>query len=91
MFVENFILNDIILFYLYFIVYFVIPMMFWVNVLLMCYIVIEPYYVLADGTANFIIYFNHSIVTRPDCSIITSLTIMTRTNKMGFNNLMIGK
>ena len=38
-------------------------MMLWVDILLRSYVVIEPYYVLADGTANFIIYFNNYVVT----------------------------
>ena len=60
--VENCIL-DIILFF-YFIIYFAIPMMLWVDMLLRSYVVIEPYYVLEDGTANSIVYFiNHVIVT----------------------------
>ena len=69
--VENFIFNDIILFHFYFIIYFVIPIMLWTDMLLRSYVVIEPYYVLANGTANFIIYFNNYvnvtdvIVTRP--------------------------
>ena len=46
--------------------------MLWVDMLLRSYVVIEPYYVLVDGTANFIVYFNNNvivtdvIVTRPD-------------------------
>ena len=46
--------------------------MLWVDMLLRSYVVIEPCYVLADGTANIIIYFNNYvivtdvIVTRPD-------------------------
>ena len=46
--------------------------MFWIDMLLRSSVVNEPYYVLADGTANFIIYFNNYvivtdvIVTRPD-------------------------
>ena len=50
--VENVILNDIILFS-----YFVILMMLWVDMLLRSYVIIEPHYVLEDGTANFITYF----------------------------------
>ena len=49
--VENFILNDIILFY-----YFVIPMMLWVSVLLRSYVVIEPHCVLAYGTAILLLF-----------------------------------
>ena len=52
--VENFILNDIILFYF---IYFIIPMMLWVYMPLRSYVVIEPYYVLADGTANYFLSF----------------------------------
>ena len=67
--VENFIFNDIILFYF---IYFIIPMMFWLDMLLRSYVGIVPYYVLAGGTANFIICFDNYviatdvIVTRPD-------------------------
>ena len=60
--VQNFILNDIILFLFYFIIYFVIPMMLCIDMLLRSYVVIEPYYVLADGTANCVIYFNNSFI-----------------------------
>ena len=48
--------------------------MLWVDMLLRSYVLIEPYYVLADGTAYFIIYFNNYvivtdvIVTRPGAS-----------------------
>ena len=39
-------------------------MMLWVDMILRSYVVTEPYYVLEDGTANFIIYFiNHVIAT----------------------------
>ena len=47
-------------------------MMLLVDMPLRSSVVTEPYYVLADGTANFIIYFNNYIivtdviVTRPD-------------------------
>ena len=47
-------------------------MMFWVDMLLRSYTVVEPYNVLADRTVNFIIYFNNYvivtdvIVSRPD-------------------------
>ena len=47
-------------------------MMLWVDMLLRSYVVTEPYYVLADGTANFITYFDNYVivtdatVTRPD-------------------------
>ena len=54
--VENFILNDIILFF-YFIIYCVIPIMLWVDMLLRPYDVIEPHFVLADGTAIFYYLF----------------------------------
>ena len=60
--VENFILNDIILFLFYFIIYLVIPMMLLVNMLLMSYVVIEPHCILADGTANFIIYLTITLL-----------------------------
>ena len=61
-----------ILFYFILLFYFVIPMMLWVDMLLRCYVVIEPYYVLADRTPNFIIYIDNYVivpdvpVTRPD-------------------------
>ena len=38
--------------------------MLWVDMLMRSYVVIEPFYVFADVTANFIIYFdNYFIVT----------------------------
>ena len=36
--------------------------MLWVDMLMRYYVVIGPYYVLADGTANFIIYFDNYII-----------------------------
>ena len=57
------ILFSMILFYL--IIYFVIPMMLWVDMLLRSGVAVEPICVLADGTASFIIYLfnNYAVVT----------------------------
>ena len=37
-------------------------MMLWVDMLVWSYIVIGPYFVLGDGTANFIIYFDSYVI-----------------------------
>ena len=41
---------------LFYFIYFVMPIMLWVDMLLRSYVVIEPHCVLAGGTACFIIY-----------------------------------